>query len=181
MSRKQEKNVINNNSHHLSLPEQEKNTLYKLRVSMKKRLSPQHSVDTPSPQGSSELNDMLQRLVEIDTESRELLIRVFSMLEKDEKLENYIKTRIEDPKVSRMWELVEQVLSCQDNVNDYDYDYDYNNSVVNKGIKERDENENENEEELKLGKFKIRNLNNSVGGGSSGSIGGVVINEKGAK
>ncbi|KAK9734227.1 hypothetical protein RND81_04G124200 [Saponaria officinalis] len=139
---------------------------------MKKSLSPQ-TTNTPSPQGSWELKNMFQRLVEIDTESRQLLIKVFSMLEKDDKLENYFKKRIEDPKVSRMWELVEQVLACQhelpnnidelvnNNNDDYNACIKYNCTTNNKGIMDRDEDY----EELKLDRFRIRTLDTTSGGG----------------
>ncbi|KAK9734228.1 hypothetical protein RND81_04G124300 [Saponaria officinalis] len=157
-------NKNNIHSNHLSLPQQEtheQHTIYKLRLSMKKSLSPQ-TTNTPSPQGSWELKNMFQRLVEIDTESRQLLIKVFSMLEKDDKLENYFKKRIEDPKVSRMWELVEQVLACQHELPNNNID----ELVSNKGIMDRDEDY----EELKLDRFRIRTLDTTSGGGGGGVV-----------
>ncbi|KAJ8440509.1 hypothetical protein Cgig2_022950 [Carnegiea gigantea] len=105
--------------HHLQLMEedtQESATIYQLRASMNKKLSPQSSQEeSSSPEAAQELRNLLQRLVEIDVESRDLLRRVSSLLDKDDRLEHYMKERIEDPKVSRMWQLIEQVLlACQD-------------------------------------------------------------------
>lgn len=139
----------------LSLPEygdQDRNTIYKLTLSMKRRLSPQESMDTPSPVEAGEVGNLLHRLVEIDNESRKLLCKVFKLLEKDETLEAYVKERIEDPKVSKMWELVEQVLAQQDmelNLNDYD------KYITNdRSIKEKDEKDKEKAND----RFKVKNI-----------------------
>jgi len=93
---------------------QESATIYQLRASMNKKLSPQSCQESSSPEAAQELRNLLRRLVEIDVESRELLKRVSSLLEKDERLEHYMKERIVDPKASRMWQLIEQVLACQE-------------------------------------------------------------------
>uniref|UniRef100_A0A803MQK8 Uncharacterized protein n=1 Tax=Chenopodium quinoa TaxID=63459 RepID=A0A803MQK8_CHEQI len=103
----------------LSLPEdsaQDRNPIYKLRLSMKRRFSPQEgaSSETTSPVEAGKVRDLLNRLVEIDNETRVLLSKVFLLLEKDDNLEEYVKKRIEDPKVSKMWRLVKQVLAFQE-------------------------------------------------------------------
>uniref|UniRef100_A0A803MQK4 Uncharacterized protein n=1 Tax=Chenopodium quinoa TaxID=63459 RepID=A0A803MQK4_CHEQI len=171
-----EKNYLDKESniqaHHLELPEYDTNhhsTIYKLTLSMKRRFSPQVGAQTPSPAGAGEVRGLLQRLVEIDNKSRELLGKVFSLLEKDESLETYVKKRIEDPKVSRMWQLVEQVLACQegesnlnevikgdDNSSNYDIYYSTNKSII-----EIDELEEEKRNE----RFKVRNISsgNQIG------------------
>uniref|UniRef100_A0A803MQK7 Uncharacterized protein n=1 Tax=Chenopodium quinoa TaxID=63459 RepID=A0A803MQK7_CHEQI len=149
----------------LSLPEysvKDRNTIYKLTLSMKKRFSPQESTsETTSPVEAGEVRDLLNRLVEIDNESRVLLSKVFSLLEKDENLEEYVKKRIEDPKISKMWQLVEQVLAFQENelnvkdmiMNDGDDLSDY---VINeKGIKEKDEPETEKKNERFKGDLMV--------------------------
>uniref|UniRef100_A0A803N6T0 Uncharacterized protein n=1 Tax=Chenopodium quinoa TaxID=63459 RepID=A0A803N6T0_CHEQI len=86
----------------LSLPEysvKDRNTIYKLTLSMKKRFNPQDNTsETTSPVEAGEVRNLLDRLVEIDNESRVLLSKVFPLLEKDENLEEYVKKRIEDPK-----------------------------------------------------------------------------------
>ncbi|KAL2935166.1 Chemotaxis response regulator protein-glutamate methylesterase 1 [Bienertia sinuspersici] len=134
---------------------------------MKKRLFNPHLVggETQSPEGAKEVRDMLQRLVEIDNESREILSKVFSLLEKDEKLENYVKKRIDDPKVSRMWQLVEQVLACQEEDTNFD---DYS-AYDEKSIKEIDEIGGE----LRVDRFKVKNIASGAnqGAGSNTTAG----------
>lgn len=68
---------------------------------------------TQSPAGSGELRSILQRLELMEMESRDLLQRLFSMVQTDARLERYIRKRLQDPKVSRIWELVEQILASQ--------------------------------------------------------------------
>ncbi|KNA18089.1 hypothetical protein SOVF_074060 [Spinacia oleracea] len=152
---------------HLELPEYDigrQSTIYKLTLSMKRRFSPQVvGAQTPSPEGAGEVRDLLRRLVEIDNESRKLLVKVFSLLEKDESLESYVKKRIEDPKVSRMWLLVEQVLACQEGDTNFNQvimgddnsieDGNYTTYDV-KSIKEKDEIGEEKRNE----RFKVRNI-----------------------
>ncbi|GAB4833456.1 hypothetical protein Ancab_031699 [Ancistrocladus abbreviatus] len=72
---------------------------------------PPPPAQTPSPAEAGQMKDVLRRLEEINTESQALLKRLFSMLNRDARLERYIKSRLEDPKVSHMWELVEQILA----------------------------------------------------------------------
>uniref|UniRef100_A0A803N6S9 Uncharacterized protein n=1 Tax=Chenopodium quinoa TaxID=63459 RepID=A0A803N6S9_CHEQI len=163
-----EKNNLDKESniqaHHLELPKYGTNhhsTIYKLTLSMKRQFSPQVCTPIPSPEGAGEVRNLLQRLVEIDNESRELLGKVFSLLEKDESLETFVKKRIEDPKVSRMWQLVEQVLACQEgesNLNEVikgdDNSSNYDTYSTNKSIIENDGLEEEKRNE----RFKVRNI-----------------------
>lgn len=151
--------------HHLELMEedtQESATIYQLRASMNKRLSPHSSQEeSSSPEAAQEMRKLLQRLVEIDIESRELLRRVCSLLDKDDRLEHYMNERIEDPKVSRMWQLIEQVLlACQDEEHsNFDQLVVKNDSTANPGGSAVDKAIKGNEtEETKPYRFKVRNL-----------------------
>lgn len=129
---------------------------------MNKKLSPQSSrEESSSPEAAQELRNLLQRLVEIDVESRELLRRVSSLLDKDNRLEHYMKERIEDPKVSRMWQLIEQVLlACQDEErSNFDELVVKNDSTANPSATFMDKAIKGNaKEEAKPGRFKVRNL-----------------------
>ncbi|KMT06328.1 hypothetical protein BVRB_7g160100 [Beta vulgaris subsp. vulgaris] len=161
--------MSNNPSLHVKLPEYEAqyhSTIFKLTLSMKRRLSPQvtevSAQPLPSPAGAGEVRDLLRRLVEIDAESREILCKVFALLEKDETLEKYVQKRIEDPKVSRMWELVEQVLACQEqdtNLNELimGEDNSSNDSTYDRSIQDSDEIR---DQETMNERFKVKNLAN---------------------
>ncbi|GMH09952.1 hypothetical protein Nepgr_011793 [Nepenthes gracilis] len=108
---------------------------------------------TPSP-----LRMILHRLEEIDIESKELLKKLFSMLEKDMRLEAYVKRRLDDPKVSDMWRLVEVILAAKQGtissdllMNSVDGD-----GIVNNGVKTRSTDDEEGR--IKLERFKVKTL-----------------------
>ena len=138
---------------------------------MNKKLSPQSSQEeSSSPEAAQELRNLLQRFVEIDIESRDLLRRVSSLLDKDERLEHYMKERIEDPKVSRMWQLIEQVLlACQDEErSNFDELVVKNDSTADPSASATDKAIKGNAaEETKPYRFKVRNL--ITNGGEEGT------------
>ncbi|KMT06330.1 hypothetical protein BVRB_7g160120 [Beta vulgaris subsp. vulgaris] len=163
-------NESNKRAHHIELPKydvQDHSTIYKLTLSMRRRFSPaQVGGDSASPVEAREVRELLQRLVEIDSESRGILCKLFSLLEKDETLENYVKNRIEDPKVSRMWQLVEQVLACQEgddtNLDEMimaEDDPSNYSTYDNKSIKEG----NETKDEMRIQRFRVRNIDSGPG------------------
>ncbi|CAO2822994.1 unnamed protein product [Amaranthus hypochondriacus] len=65
------------------------------------------------PKAGEEVRDLLQRLVEIDSESRRIIVKMTSLIAKDDKIESYVYRRIDDPKSSRMWELIVQLVGMR--------------------------------------------------------------------
>ncbi|GMH26325.1 hypothetical protein Nepgr_028168 [Nepenthes gracilis] len=113
------------------------------------------SPGTPSPEDASQMRILLRRLEEINAESRQLLEQLFRLLEKDMRLEKYIRRRLDDPSVSHMWELVERILAHnQGPVNLDELMRTGSDDAVHKGIVSDDDRDKED----RLEKFKIRTL-----------------------
>ncbi|GMH09951.1 hypothetical protein Nepgr_011792 [Nepenthes gracilis] len=126
-------------------------------ITHKDRIPLPGSPATPSPEGARQMKKLLQRLEEINNESRELLNQLFGMLEKDMRLEKYIRRRLDDPRVSYMWEMVEQILVAKHGPINLDDGQLMNhlNNFVDKGVISDDELETSG---ARLQRFKIRTL-----------------------
>ncbi|GAB4833465.1 hypothetical protein Ancab_031708 [Ancistrocladus abbreviatus] len=137
-------------------------------ITRMERVLPQ-SPATPSPAGAARMKSLLRRLEEINIESLELLKELFSMLEKDMRLERYIRRRLEEPKVSHMWELVEQILATKQGHVDFDelFDAPDDQTTMDKGVKlARDDHESG----LRPERFKIRMLETDDQGAAKTSL-----------
>ncbi|GAB4833460.1 hypothetical protein Ancab_031703 [Ancistrocladus abbreviatus] len=117
-------------------------------ITCMERVLPQ-SPATPSPAGAARMKEFAAAL--------ELLKELFSMLEKDMRLERYIRRRLEEPKVSDMWELVEQILATKQGHVDFDelFDAPDDQTAMDKGVKLARDN---HESGVRPERFKIRML-----------------------